>query len=403
MTVVTVSVVLGVFTLLVTAVLAYLVKRILASLKQTTEKLQESERYSRSIIETCSDAFIGMDQKGIIIDWNRQAEAIFGWLAAEAIGRTLAETIIPPRYRESHVKGLGHYLKTGEGPVLNKRIEVSGLRRDGTEFPTELTVWPLKFGNSLTFNAFIQDITLRKQLEAEQKKNALQLEQSNKELEQFAYIASHDLQEPLRMISSFTELLSERYQGKLSQEADEFIGFAVDGARRMQLLINDLLEYSRVSTQGKAPTRVSLETVLEKAVTNLKMTIQENNAVLTHDPLPEIMGDDIQLVRLFQNLIGNAIKFRKQQTEPRIHIGIEKKQGQPLITVTDNGIGIDPQHVDRVFAIFQRLHGREEYPGTGIGLAVCKKIVERHGGKIWVDSELGKGSTFSLTLPAVTS
>jgi light-regulated signal transduction histidine kinase (bacteriophytochrome) len=233
----------------------------------------------------------------------------------------------------------------------------------------------------------------------ELKQTASELSRSNAELQQFAYVASHDLQEPLRMVMSYLQLLSRRYKGKLDADADEFIHFAVDGASRMQGLINDLLAYSRVGTQGKPFEPTDCEAIVDRAITNLQITIQETGAVITREPMPRVMADPTQLTSLFQNLIGNAIKYRQKDRPPEVHLGVEQKDGDWMFFVRDNGIGIDQKYWDRVFVIFQRLHGRGEYEGTGIGLAVCKKIVERHGGHIWVDSEPGRGSTFFFTMP----
>ena len=228
-----------------------------------------------------------------------------------------------------------------------------------------------------------------------------ELSRSNEELQQFAYVASHDLQEPLRMITSYTTLLAKRYKGKLDKDADDFIGFAVDGAKRMQGLIQDLLSYSRVGSKGKEFAPTNCGAVLTKTLKTLELAAAEAAATITHDKLPTVMGDETQIGQLFQNLIGNGLKYRDGNA-PQIHISCEQINSQWQFAVRDNGIGIDPQHAEKVFVIFQRLHTREEYAGTGIGLAVCKKIVERHGGKIWLESELGKGATFYFTLPAAS-
>lgn len=225
-----------------------------------------------------------------------------------------------------------------------------------------------------------------------------ELARSNAELQQFAYVASHDLQEPLRMVSSYTQLLAKRYRGRLDADADDFIGFAVDGAARMQKLIQDLLAYSRVGTRNLERQAVSMDSVLEYATDMLQLVIKDTDAAVTHESLPSIKVDERQMTQLFQNLISNAIKFRGQEP-PRIHVSATRLDGEWLFSVHDNGIGIEPQYADRIFVIFQRLHNRDDYPGTGIGLAICKKIVERHGGRIWMESEPGKGSTFFFTVP----
>jgi light-regulated signal transduction histidine kinase (bacteriophytochrome) len=245
---------------------------------------------------------------------------------------------------------------------------------------------------------YFRDITARRRAEEKLKLSLADLGRSNKDLEQFAYVASHDLQEPLRMVSSYTQLLARRYQGQLDATADKYIGYAVDGANRMQRLIEDLLAYSRVGTRARGFGPVDCTAVLDQALANLKAAIEESRAVVTHDPLPSIVHDNLLLVQLFQNLIGNAIKFQLA-LPPRIHISAEHKGEEWVFAVRDNGIGIDPQYAERVFTIFQRLHTNEEYSGTGIGLAICKKIVERRGGRIWVESRPGTGSTFYFTVP----
>jgi light-regulated signal transduction histidine kinase (bacteriophytochrome) len=225
-----------------------------------------------------------------------------------------------------------------------------------------------------------------------------ELARSNEELGQFAYTASHDLQEPLRMVASYTQLLAKRYKGKLDSDADEFIAFAVDGANRMQRLIEDLLAYSRVGTRGTNLLDTSSEEALRQALINLRGSIEESGALVTHDPLPVVLADETQLVQLFQNLVGNAIKYRRPGV-PRVHITAARDgEKRWSFAVSDNGLGIDPQYFDRIFGMFQRLHKREEYAGTGIGLAICKKIVERHGGSISVESQPGQGSTFRFSL-----
>ena len=222
---------------------------------------------------------------------------------------------------------------------------------------------------------------------------------SNQELEQFAYVASHDLQEPLRIVASYTGLLAKRYKGRIDSDADEFISFAIDAAKRMQRLISDLLSYSRMGKQEQPLDLVAFEIPLKQALANLREAAAEADAVVTYDPLPKVMADRAQLARLFQNLIGNAIKYRGNKP-PEIHVGAKRKDGDWLFSVRDNGIGMEPQYAKRIFILFQRLHNKSEYSGTGIGLTICKKIIERHGGRIWVESELKEGSAFYFTIPA---
>lgn len=259
-----------------------------------------------------------------------------------------------------------------------------------------LIVFPVIY--FLSYKPLLLQIRERERVEEKLKQTMAEFARSNSELELFAYVASHDLQEPLRMVTSFTQLLEKRYKNKLDKDADEFIEFILDGATRMQSMINDLLQYSRVGTRGKPFKLTDFESVFGQSLVNLKIAIDENNAIITHDPLPTLMADSTQMIEVFQNLISNAIKFRSKES-PQVHVSALKKRNEWVFSVRDNGIGIAPEFFDKLFILFQRLHSRSEYPGTGIGLAVCKKIVERHGGKIWVESEPDKGSTFYFSIP----
>ena len=246
--------------------------------------------------------------------------------------------------------------------------------------------------------AAARDITDRKNAEEELQQAAAGLKRSNEALAQFAYVASHDLHEPLRMVASFVQLIEQRYKGKLDAQGDQFIAFASDGAKRMQALINDLLALSRLQTRANPLVPTDCAGVLRNVQADLLLAITEAKAVITHDPMPTVMADSSQLAQLFQNLIANALKFRSA-TPVRIHIGVKHETGNWVFSVRDNGIGIDPKFSERIFGIFQRLHARDEFQGTGIGLAVCKQIAERHGGRIWVESQPGQGSTFFFTIP----
>jgi PAS domain S-box-containing protein len=351
----------------------------------------------RQLLEAAPDAIIVVDQSGTINLVNSMAEKNFGYRSDEIVGQPI-EILVPSPFREQHIHHRQGYFDEPSTRPMGSGLELTGQRKDGSEFPAEISISPLTTDEGVLVTAVVRDITERKRTEQVLQKHATELERSNAELEQFAYVASHDLQEPLRIVASYTQLLSRRYKDQLDEDANEFIDFVVDAATRMQNLINDLLSYSRVGTRGQEFEPTNLNSVLESVLKNLDLRIKDNHATVTHDALPTVMADDRQFLQLFQNLIGNALKFRGEDP-PQVHIGFTRQDEEYLFSVRDNGIGIDPQFVDRIFLVFQRLHGRGEYPGTGIGLAICKKIVERHGGRIWVESEPDAGSTFYFTVP----
>ncbi|MCW3104512.1 MAG: sensor signal transduction histidine kinase [Bacteroidetes bacterium] len=501
------------------------VTRNMTERKLAEEKLKASEQQLQAIIKNAPDAVIVMDAESNVVEWNPKAEQIFGWTAEEVLEKPLHEYIIPEKHRAAHLRGIRHFLSTGEGPVLNKTIEIEALNKSGNEFSVSLSISsPIMVNGKYIFIGFIKDITQRKLAEArlkssenfldsvvenlpnmlfvkdahtlrfvkfnkageellgysreeligkndydffpekeaeffigkdrevlesgklseipeelvhtkdkglrtletkkipiydetgkpryllgisnditdrkrteiELKMKSEELSRSNAELEQFAYVASHDLQEPLRMVTSYVQLLEKRYKDKLDQDANEFIAFAVDGSNRMRALIQSLLEYSRVN-RIRPFEPMDVNEVMEVVLHDLRDTIQKNDAVIKVNPMPRMVGDHTLIGQLFQNLISNAIKFRDKQI-PEIVISAEEKDNEFLFSVTDNGIGIDPEYSKKIFVIFQRLHTKDKYPGTGIGLAICKKIVERHGGEIWMESEAGNGSTFYFTI-----
>ena len=352
------------------------------------------------LLEFAPDPIVIVEQDGSIAAVNRQTELAFGYSRDELIGKPV-ELLVPERYREQHTADRTSYQAEPRTRPMGIGLELFGRRKDSSEFPVEISLSPLQSeGEGTLVISIIRDITGRKLTEERLRALASDLERSNKELEQFAYVASHDLQEPLRMVASYTQLLARRYKGKLDTEADEFIAFAVDGALRMQELINDLLTYSRVGSRPLDLQSVDTSEIVDRVTNDLALAIEESGATVRRDALPSVTGDRIQLQQLFQNLIANAIKFRTPGVAPSIGVSARADGRVWTFRVSDNGIGIEPQYLERIFVLFQRLHSRAEYPGTGIGLAICKKIVERHGGTMRVQSEPGRGTTFEFTLPA---
>jgi PAS domain S-box-containing protein len=365
--------------------------------QQMEERLQAERELLRTLMDNIPDLIYFKDTQSHFTRVNIAQATNLGLASPEeAVGKSDFD-FYPEELARTFFADEQEIVKTGRAVVNKIELQSAPGEPESWLASTKVPVYDSE-GRVGGIVGVSRDVTERVRAEAELKRAAEELARSNEELEQFAYVASHDLQEPLRMIASYTQLLQRRYRGKLGEDADEFIGFAVDGATRMQGLINDLLEYSRVGTRAKPFERVPLDEVVDRAVLNLGAAIEEQGAAVTYGPLPTIEGDPTQLTQLFQNLIGNAVKFRGEEP-PRVHVAARREDGEWVLSVRDNGIGIDPEYAERIFVIFQRLHGKTEYPGSGIGLAICKKIVHRHGGRIWVESREGAGATFCFTLP----
>ncbi|MFA4919537.1 MAG: PAS domain S-box protein [Thermodesulfovibrionales bacterium] len=358
--------------------------------KRTEEEVRRSEEYFRLLTENALDIITILEADWTIRYASPSLEQVLQYKRESLIGTHFFEFIHPDDLPDV-MKTFNQLIKD---PGFILFLQARCRHKDGSWRILEI------MANNLIDNPAVngivvncRDITGRKRAEEE-------LKRSNEDLKQFASVASHDLQEPLRGIESFIKLLEKRYKGKLDEKADEYIDYVVDDVKRMQLLIKDLLEYSRVSATDKVFSPANCSVVLEQTLNNLRSAIEESGAEVTYDLLPVVMGDAAQLTRLYQNLIGNAVKFRS--LEPlKIHIAVKRERNEWLFSIRDTGIGIDPKQAERIFVIFQRLHSRHEYPGTGIGLSICKRIVERHGGRIWLESEPEKGATFYFTIPAI--
>jgi PAS domain S-box-containing protein len=365
---------------------------------EAEERLEEIEERFRLFVSNVKDyAILMLDQEGRVVSWNEGAERIKGYRAEEIIGQHFS------RFYSAEDVANGKPGFELEEAKRNGRFENEGwrVRKDGSRFLANVVITALrdKTGQLRGFGKITRDITERKKNEEDLLRKVRELKHSQQELQQLAYVASHDLQEPLRMVASYTQLLAKRYQGRLDSDADEFIAYAVDGCNRMQRLFEDLLVYSRATNNAAVAREISSENALREALTNLRATIKESGAVVTHDSLPSVTADEARLAQLFLNLVGNAIKYRGAEV-PQVHISATRNGSEEWIfSVRDNGLGIEPQHFERIFVLFQRLHGRDEFKGTGIGLAICKTIVERAGGRIWVESEPPKGSTFYFSVP----
>ena len=350
----------------------------------------QSNLYKFQVRETTQHAIFAIDPEGILLSWNAGVQHILGYSEEEWIGQHASIIFTPPD--QAHEVCLSEMtLAAEQGCSTDIRWH---LRKDGTELFAHGFMTPIRGsdGALLGYSKILSDETKNKQLEDS-------LTESNMALEQFAYVASHDLQEPLRTVGAYAQLLARDYKDKLDDAARGFLDLIVNGAQRMSALVDNLLTFARVQTEIDRPSSYSLDQDLETALTQLRQLIDETQAVVTHDPLPTMQADQGQMVRLFQNLVGNALKYRKADTPPAIHVSAEQKNSAWVITVQDNGIGFDPKYAKDIFSPFKRLHGQQEYSGTGIGLAICLRIVERHGGHIWADSKPGQGASFHFALP----
>jgi len=366
--------------------------------EEREQDLREAEARTSRVIDVMPEAILVTDRDGIIRRVNDRAITIFGYGRDELLGQPV-ELLIPERSRAGHPRQRETYAASPEIRPMGAGRDLYGRRKDGSEVPVEIALAPL--GDQETDRQIVvsvADITARKAAQDVLRDTNEKLARSNQELMQFAYVASHDLQEPLRMVDSYMGLIERRYKGKLDSDADEFIGFAVDGARRMKRLINDLLAYSRVSNRPLKIGPVDVRLVLDDVLALYDAQIRESGATVELGTLPVIEGDAGQIERLFTNLVGNALKFRSDNP-PRISVTAQRRGDLWEFAIADNGIGIDPEFNEKVFEIFSRLHSRERYEGTGIGLAACRRIVELHGGMIWVEPGGNGGSLFRFTLP----
>ncbi|TJY56604.1 PAS domain S-box protein [Sinimarinibacterium sp. CAU 1509] len=360
---------------------------------------KKAESKFRDLLETAPDAMVIIDTRGRIALVNARAERVFGFSRDEMIGQPI-ETLIPERLREQHEAHRNRFIGDPRQRPMGTGLDLWARRKDGSEFPVEISLGPLQTSEGSLVTAAVRDITERKAFEQQLADYAESLKRSNRELEQFAYVASHDLRAPLRSLSGFSQLLQKRYGDQLDAQAAEFLSYITQSAEHMQALIDDLLAFSRVSTVDKSMSDVDCEAVLAQVERQLRAQIESRGARITHDPLPRVTGIEHELVQLMQNLVSNGIKFQPGE-HPHVHVSAQRLGEFWQFSVRDNGIGLAPEYREKIFLIFQRLHTSEEYEGTGVGLAICKKIVEHHGGNIWVESEPGKGATFFFTLKSI--
>ena len=369
-----------------------------SELKNAEDIIIKNEQRNTLILNSSLDGILMIDNKGEITFWNPQAELIFGWKSEEVLGRNIADVIIPANMKSSHHSGMDRFLSTGKSTILNQLLELNAVNKNGVEFPVELTVVHIEDdANSMSFCAFVRDISVRKNKEKQIFNQNKKLKVQNKQLEQFTYIASHDLQEPLLTLTSFSELLLEEHSEQLNDEGKLFVEFINKSAMRMRALVSGLMDYARIGKREKVE-EIDCNVLLENVIKDLSTKIALNKATITVDPLPTIQGYSTYMRLLFQNIISNAIKFNNPGVDPIVYIQFSELEEEWLFAVTDNGIGIGKKHQEEIFTIFKRLNHQEQYEGNGIGLSHCKKIVDLHEGDLWVDSQVGQGSTFSFTI-----
>ncbi len=384
-----------------------------AQAEHAEKALLASETRLKAIIDSALDAIVTMDENGLITGWNVRAEAVFGWSAAEVIGHSMSTTIIPPQHRQAHQRGLARFLSAGEGPILNQRLEITALHRNGDEFPVELAVTPIRLSSSWLFSAFIRDITQRRRAEAEIRKlnaeleervkqRTAQLEAANKELETFSYSVSHDLRAPLRGIDGFSQALLEDCGDKLDDNGKKHLDRIRNASQHMGELVDDLLKLSRLTRSDVWYELVDLSRLAEMIATELRNAEPDRQAEFIIQKELKASGDRRLLQVVLENLVNNAWKFTSQIPHARIEFGALKQAPNEVVYfLRDNGAGFDMVYVHKLFAAFQRLHGVADFPGNGIGLATVQRIVQRHGGRVWAEAMVGQGATFYFTLSAI--
>jgi PAS domain S-box-containing protein len=381
------------------------IKRLNTDLQKKVVQLKENEEQIQTILKNAPDAVVVIDEEGKIVSWNPKAESIFGWTAGEVMGKHLHEIIIPPKFRPDHLKGLKHFLQTGEGPVLNKQVELPALRKDNVEFDAGISISPTVVKGKYYFIGFIRDITYRKKAEAEIKQKneelenaVLQLNHVNKELESFSYSVSHDLRAPLRALNGYSRILEEDFSHSLNEEAKRLLNKIQYNAQRMGMLIDDLLAFSRLGKREVQKSLVNMEELIREVVCEIESG-NMHQATITINVLPPAFADATLIRQVLINLVSNAVKYSSKSESPQIIIGALDETNECIYYVKDNGVGFSMEYANKLFGVFQRLHSNEEFEGTGVGLAIVQRVIIKHGGRVWAEAQQGAGATFYFSLP----